>query len=244
MKNNRLIFKTFPSLVSVDGPDGTGKSTFSEVLAVELGKKFGKNKIKLVRPTCFSTSAKAQRIGNKLGKAKNELKEHSQPHNAFFLAAIKTNYESIVLPVIEQEQIVVLDSSEIRALAFMIDKGNRSAIKDTETRIKNGVLTCSTQPKMRIILMGEPHELWKNLLTKDSLDRGDPQNIPEVKKRIVAYKKAIELIQRLETNEEVKWVNINIQHVTDSLSDYLVRIIRNQIILPYSAKILGFRKKP
>jgi len=99
MKNNRLIFQTSPFLVSVDGPDGTGKSTFSEVLAVELGKKFGENRVKIVRPTYFSTSAKAQRIGNKLEKVKDKLKEYSQPHNAFFLAAMRTNYEDVVLPI-------------------------------------------------------------------------------------------------------------------------------------------------
>jgi len=125
----------------------------------------------------------------------------------------------------------------------MIDKGDQEAIEDTTTRIVNGTLTCSIQPKIRIILTGKLDELRKNLLTKDSLDRGDPQNIPEIEKRIIAYEKAIELIQQLKTNEEVKWITINIQHVTDSLSEYLMRIIQNQMILSHFTKILGYPEK-
>lgn len=227
-RNNGLIFKVCPRLISIDGPDGIGKSILAEALTDELQRIFGRDRAKLVRPTYFSTSVKAQRIGNWLEKIKNEMEKYSQLHNSLFLKAMEINYEDVVLPATQAERLVILDSSEIRALAFILDKGDKGAIKDTIMRIKTGVLTSGIQPKMRIILRSKKSDLWKNLLSKNNLDEGDPQSIQEIEKRIVVYQKAIELIRQLEVNDEVKWVTINVKHVV-RLSEYLSGLV-SQII--------------
>ncbi|MCD6583087.1 MAG: hypothetical protein J7K71_00135 [Candidatus Omnitrophica bacterium] len=218
MRRKEITFRVSPFLVSIDGPDGVGKSNFAQVLASKLKGYLSKNKVKLVKPTYFDASRKARRIGQKLEALKKKISPYSKLHNKFFLTAMMVNYREVILPAIESKTLVILDSSEIRALAFIIDKGSPKAIEDTLVKIKKGILTCGIQPKTRIILESSSKDLYLNLNTKKFLDSGDPHGIQEIKRRIQAYRKAISVIQEL--NECTNWRTINLRHVKGSLKEY------------------------
>lgn len=226
--------KAFSSLISIDGPDGTGKSTFSGVLSVELQKILSKDKVKLLKPSYFDVSKRARYIREGLDNLEEKIDKYSQFHNSFFLRAMHVNYEDIILNELKRGKIVILDSSEIRALAFILDKGTKEAIKDTKNQIEGGILTCNVNPGIRIILKSKTKELLKNLFTKKNLDEGDPKNIKEMNRRIFTYKKAVNFIQRLnfkKLKEKIEWINININHVEYSPQDYFLKIIKDQMIL-------------
>jgi len=231
-KEKQIVFKVSPFLVSVDGPDGAGKSNFTQALALKLKTYLGDDKVRLIKPSYFDVSSKAQRVGQKLASLKDKFSPHSKFHNNFFLAAMTINYRDVVLPAIKSRKVIILDSSEIRALAFMIDKGSLSAVKDTVIRIRKGALTCGLQPKTRITLEGDLEDLYRNLNAKNSLDSGDPNGIQGIERRTKSYRKALDVIQRLDVNESVDWQIINIHHVNGSLEKYLSNLIDQAGIIP------------
>jgi len=228
---NQAVFKVSSLLISIDGPDGAGKSSFAKVLTAKLTDICGEKKVVLVKPSYFNVSVRARRIGEKINRLGHKFEKYSRLHNAFFLAAMMANYEDVILPVIYSNRMVVLDSSEIRALAFMIDKGLPDAIKDTLFKIQNGLLTQKIQPKLRIVLMGGINDLYRNLNTKKILDDGDPYNKAMIRKRIDAYQKAIKTIKQLAINDEVNWQTITVHHTFQPLHSYFSDIInQNEII--------------
>jgi len=223
-------FNIFPNLIAVDGPDGAGKSIFTKILTAELQNIYDFKKVRLVKPSYFNTCSQAQQVGVELSEIQGKIDKDSEHHNSFFLKAMKVNYENVVLPALKKGQIVILDSSEIRALAFVFCNSESVAVKDTINRIKNGYLTCSALPKIRILLFGKVYDLQKNLFTKVNLDEGDPQNIAEIQQRIYFYQKAIKIIREQSYNSKINWVEINVQHTKNLLNEYHLNIIRTQLI--------------
>lgn len=227
----QLVFKVPPHLVSVDGPDGAGKSKMSDLLAAELEGAFDAKAL-VVRPTYFQTSTGAQSIGREFSTVKATLQEHSRAHNGFYLTAMEANYRTVVLPAVKTGKIIVLDSSEIRALAFILDKGDSEAIRDTLTRITTGTLTCCLQPRVRVILNASADDLLRNLQKKVELDKGDPHNLWEARRRIRSYHQAIDFIRELAVETPTKWITIEIAHTDIPLTDYMLRIIHSSILPP------------
>lgn len=231
-ETKQVVFKVSFFLVSIDGPDGAGKSNFTQVLVSKLKTYLGDDRIELIKPSYFDVSSGSQRVGQKLASLEGKFRPHSRLHNNFFLAAMTVNYRNVILPAIRSGKIIILDSSEIRALAFMIDKGSPDAVRDTITRIQKGVLACGIQPKIRVILEGNPEDLYRSLSTKNSLDSGDPRGIQEIERRIEAYQKAISLIRQLKVSEPVDWRIINTCHVNGSLQEYFSNLIDQARIIP------------
>lgn len=230
-KNRVNFFLVCPLLITVDGPDGSGKSTFSEVFTSEIKKRLGANRVVLIRPTRFDCSPEAKKIGERLNRIEKRIKLDDKIHNSFFLDALQINYEKVVLPAVGSGKIVVIDSSEIRALAFIIEKGSEEAKKDTRIKIKNGAIICWSKPRIRIILNSSPEELFKNLATKKVLDRGDPRNIDEIKARTKTYEDAIRIIRDVEGDEGTEWIFIQIQHIQGNPLSYLSGVIKKNNLL-------------
>ena len=75
MKKKSEVFQVSPFLITIDGPDGVGKSSFSELLINELQKLFDETEVMLIRPTYFNTSPRAQEIGEELEKIKTKINQ-------------------------------------------------------------------------------------------------------------------------------------------------------------------------
>lgn len=215
-------------LISIDGPDGSGKSTFSRILLEFLQKRTDNHRdVVLVKPTYFETSPEAILIKQKLEFSEN-IKVYSREHNNFYLEAMRINYQKIVIPYLEKEKIVILDSSEIRALAFNLAKAEKDAIFDTKEKIKNGFLTDNIFPDVRIILDGSSFSLFKNLKTKNFLDTGDPINLQEVCKRRDAYIEAVKFVNDLNYEKNIRVYNFKIKHSLNP-EKYLKNLIISKI---------------
>jgi thymidylate kinase len=141
------------------------------------------------------------------------------------------NYEDVILPAIKKDNFIILDSSDIRALAFMFDKGKKNAINETIKQIKNGSLTCNIFPGIRIILYCSPTDILKNMQNKVKLDEGDPSCIEDINRRILSDENAIAFFQKLtHINRNTYWINLNVHHTEKSLDEYHQDMIRNYII--------------
>jgi len=217
-------FISTPFLVTIDGPDGAGKSTFSEFLTAELQRRNGAERVKLVRPTRFDCSSESQLIGGELETKASRLALNSRRHNAFFLRTVEINYRNVVVPAIRQNQLVIVDSSELRALAFILERGTSAAKTDTINKLRRGVLTCGIKPSKRIIMQAVPEDLLRNLHTKSVLDIGDPRDANEIRKRIRVYNLAMGLVRSIEGDDGVKWIFISTQHTSEPLTAYWLEI--------------------
>jgi thymidylate kinase len=201
-----------PLLISIDGPDGSGKSTTSKILLNFLHEKFGDNQsVVLFKPTYFETCPEALLVKERL-ESSLDIRTYSKEHNDFYLEAMRLNYLNVIIPSLEQEKIVILDSSEIRALAFNIAKGEKAAISDTKDKIQNGFLTAGVYPDIRIILDGSVSALSKNLQTKKFLDKGDPVDLGGISKRRKSYSEAVKFVNNLNYNKRIDIYNLKIKH--------------------------------
>lgn len=219
-----------PFLVSIDGPDGAGKSTLAEIFTQVFNETVTGCTAKVIRPSYFSSSVKARLIGVELENHNGHFDPCSKQHNDFFLRAMQANFHDQVRPALEKGTVVVLDSSEIRALAFTLSKCESTACDDTKQKISDGSLTDGLLPQLRIVLNGSADDLWKNLLTKGKLDCGDPQNIDEVRLRQKAYCQAYLYVKNLHLDSSTTWLNIEIVHQISNLQNYLAEIVKSQLL--------------
>ncbi len=225
MKKDAVKLTPNPRLISIDGPDGAGKSTLARILPDLIGP----SGVVVVRPTCFHGSAGAIKCGRRFKAAGSNVARGSQPHNAFFLDPMEANFADTIVSGLNSGALVILDSSEIRALAFVLDSCDDSAVQDTKRRIASGELTCGLKPLVRIILDGSANDLWMNLKTKESLDIGDPQDVQAVYRRKAAYAEAVKFVRENGSAAETLWINIDVIHSRLSLQEYFARIFREVI---------------
>lgn len=224
-------WRVFENLITVDGPDGSGKTTLTEMLASNLKSRLGSEQVLLVRPTRFDASPEAAAVHKKLQETTPYPPDNSLTHNAFYLEAMGMTYQHMVLPSLEAGCIVILDSSDIRALAFMLDRGSDEAIDHTKEQILSGVVNCRIQPFYRLIMQpSSPDDLVSNLGKKDGLDKGDPREFVEVIRRIEKYQLAIEFFKILTANLGINWHDVSITHVTGNTEHYLSSVIEEQIM--------------
>jgi thymidylate kinase len=227
MKKKKDRFNVFPRLISIDGPDGTGKSNLARILHKIISLSFQEESI-VIKPTYFDASEEAQIIGEELRKREN-LEKSSQEHNSFFLRAMLVNYRTVILPALKDNKWIILDSSEIRSMAFVLDRGDVRAINNTKSFIEQGLLTLGVCPWTRVILGADPETIRSNLLTKKELDLGDPISIEEIERRIRAYKESIGLIKKIPTSKTIQWIYLIIEHQKDELDQYLLNLVEKNI---------------
>lgn len=224
------VFSIDYNLISVDAPDGAGKSTFVKVLKQELERLYGVDRVVLLAASDFFASEGARYYGDKFAH-RGAVVPFSRKHNLFFLGAVNKNYREVIIQALAQNKIVVLDSSEIRALAFMMDMGSADAIDSTAAWLKSGRLTGSLLPGNRIILSIRPEDSAKNLARRPKLDHGDPTSLAEIEKRLACYQMAISEIQNLKTTQPVNWLKIDNPSEDGDVNTLLQERI-NDLVIP------------
>ena len=200
-------FKIAPKMISIDAPDGSGKSTFSKVVEKYINEKLGFSDVVLVRPTYFNQSAEGLRLEEEL-KRRIDIKPNSYEHNNYFMATMAANYKTVISPILERGGIVVLDSSEIRSIAFMLHNGEPSAIESTLNWVESGKATNNTFSGIRVRLITSPHDCLHNLFAKGKLDSGDPKSIDESIQRNICYEKAFLHVKSIQNHESSVWIDI------------------------------------
>jgi thymidylate kinase len=226
-------FLVIPNMISIDAPDGSGKSTLSKTLVSYVKSELGFINIQLVRPTYWDQSPGAQIVEKKF-KSATDIVPNSLRHNRYFMEAMAKNYSDTVIPALEKGNIVVLDSSEIRSVAYMLDKGDNLAIDDTLQLVKSGYVTSGILSGVRIILKTNPEECLLNLFQKGKMDEGDPRNITEAIRRHDCYQEAISHFKGIQNNGTI-WMEIDNPrcgngNVTEQLYDMIEQTLKPVLV--------------
>lgn len=221
-------FNINKKIISVDGIDGVGKSSFTERLTKILKEKYGQENVMLMKPTRFSESKGAKKYGDIL-HGRDDLAVNSRKHNLYFIGALHKNYQEI-MNYVNQGKIVVLDSSEVRALAYMLDRGENDAITSTLMWLRSGRLTGNVLPGNRIFLNADAREILENLGGRKKADKGDPVDIQGVQNRLNSYRQALEKVKNLKTDKAVNWINVHNPRLTKDVESGLDKVIRDQVI--------------
>lgn len=223
-------FTVCDRLITVDAPDGSGKGVFAKIICDQMALKYGKDNVLLAKPTRFDDSPEARSMQERL-MAKKDLASDSVRHNIHFMAALMLNYKTVVIPALDSGKIVVVDSSEVRSLAFMLDRGTPSAIASTLRWIRSGTATAGIIAGNRVIVNATPEDCLANIDARGKRDYGDPINIEEAKRRLSCYDIAFASINRLNTDTPVNIIAIDNPRVEiPNISTYLSELVSEQII--------------
>jgi thymidylate kinase len=228
------IFIAHPRLISVDGPDGVGKGTFCGVLKSMLEKALGEERVVLTSGTRFEATPDSQR----LGQVVRRVADNAVARNRLFLLSTRQIFRRIVIPALEVNQVVILDSSTLRHLAFTLaTHGSDSPVfTDTRNLVTSGILDFHLFPGTRIILWAPKESLMENLEGRGFTDIGDPTDIEQVQKRIEAYAEAVQIIKGLESRGGTRWIKVeNPPLPSDQVKERLSEIIKEDVLpqLPF-----------
>lgn len=223
-------FKLEQKLITVDAADGSGKGAYSESLRKQLSAKYGDDKVILVQPTRFEVTEKSRALYEKL-KQQPGLKYDSVRHNLHFMAALMVNYRDLIAPALADGKIVIVDSSEIRSLAFMLDRGTDETVHSTLRWIKSGRATAGIAAGNRIFIESTPQDCLANIAARGKTDYGDPTSIDEAIKRYNCYVTANRTIYTLKQDKPSNLLVVNNPRIESSnVTEHIDEIVRKNIL--------------
>lgn len=226
----KRLFRTANNLITVDAPDGSGKGVIASLIWQQLSLIYGDNNVILVSPNRFDQSPQALEIGEKL-KSQANLSPSSVRHNSHFMATTMVNYKMVISPALGAGKIVVVDSSEIRSLAYMLDRGSANAVKSTLRWIKSGRATAGILAGNRILVTVSPEDCLANINARGKRDYGDPVDYYEALRRAYCYTLSVLYLKGLKQDPPSHWISIDNPRVeTDDVSVYLNQLISRKII--------------
>lgn len=227
------IFTTANRLITVDAPDGSGKGAVAFAIQQQLASIYGPDNVFLVRPNRFDQSLPAREMEKKLRRQPG-LSSSSARHNSHFMAGLMLNYRTVVSPALEAGKIVVVDSSEIRSLAYILDRGTPDAVKSTLRWIKSGRATSGILAGNRVFIKVTPEDCLANIEARGKRDYGDPANLQEAQKRAKCYELSVQVHQGLKQDSLPNWIIIDNQRIKfedkKSLTHHLNQLVADKII--------------
>ncbi|OGE20525.1 hypothetical protein A3A14_00490 [Candidatus Daviesbacteria bacterium RIFCSPLOWO2_01_FULL_43_38] len=226
------LFRTANNLITVDAPDGSGKGAIASSIWQQLSSIYGDSNVLLVSPNGFDQSPQSLEIGKKL-KNQPSLSPSSVRHNSHFMATTMVNYRTVIFPALEAGKIVVVDSSEIRSLAYILDRGSSAAIRSTLRWIRGGRATFGLLAGNRILVTVSPDDCLANINARGKRDYGDPVDYNEALKRADCYALSILYLKGLKQDSPSNWINVENHRIeTDDVDAYLNQLVSRKII-PY-----------
>jgi len=223
-------FTTAARLITVDAPDGSGKGAIALILQQQLALIYSEGQVCLVSPNKFAQSPRAQEMGRKL-KSQPDLSPRSVRHNSHFMASLMLNYQTVILPALESGKIVIVDSSEIRALAYMLDRGSPNSVESTLRWIKSGRATSNLLAGNRVLIKIGPEDCLANIQARSKQDYGDPTDCLEAQRREDCYSVAIQVAKGLKQVRPSVWIEVDNPRIeTSDINAHLNQLVTNAII--------------
>lgn len=185
--------KVIPNIITIDGPDGTGKTTLSDLVYGFLVKKFGDDNVVLLEATNVRGSPSQERL-RLLQQTVGPL---WQRENQLYSAGVNRAYGDIVIPAIAKGNLVVIDRSEVDLLRYAIQSKNQSVIADRIKYLKGGVLTRGYLAKNRVYVTSTREDVWENLNDRPNRSPYDPQTLEDVDQQLAAQEIAETYIQEI-----------------------------------------------
>lgn len=209
-KENYEGLKNIPNLISIDGPDGVGKTSIVNKVIEILKEKFkeeGKNPDDIVRVkyTRYNDTESIKRLGvliRKCSKDGSWDKDKIDHISKVWSAKLNRSYDAHIKQLLTEGKIVILDRSEIDLIRACLEWDNQELLEKAINNLKEGALTMGIAPGNRIFVSSSPEDIWANLEerrikenTKPSFN--DPKNEQEVIIRVEKETKAEEITEQI-----------------------------------------------
>lgn len=234
IEKERPILTVEPRLITIDGVDGSGKSTIARKVFERLEEKFGKGKVVLVDITNLRGSPKQERL-RKIAEVESMAGDRL---DKIYAAGVNRAYEEIIIPSLKEGKIVVVDRSKIDLLRYALEKEDQEAIERRGKYLKEGTPTHRFWAGNRIFIEAESDDILQNLSERKNLSKYDPKNIEGIEKRIFAQQEAESRIMNMQHESgDIKVVTKRNERIDDpkmkeSYLDKLADEIVNDLEIP------------
>ena len=222
--------KVVPNIITIDGPDGTGKTTLSGFFYHFLAKKFGKEYVVLLEATNVGGSLSQERL-RRLHKT---VKLSWQRENQLYSAGVNRAYGDIVTPAIAKGQLVVIDRSEVDLLRYALQLKDETVIADRIRYLECGILTRGYLAKNRVYVTSSREDILANLNDRPNRSPYDPQTLEDIDQQLSSQERAEACIQEVYI-EPLNIIRINNQRQSNNPKEYLrsiAKYIAENIDLP------------
>jgi len=209
VEKERPFLTAEPNLITIDGVDGTGKSTIARKLAEKLQERFGEDKVILVNITKLRGSPKQE----KLHSVANHKHITGPRLDMLYAAGVNRAYEEIIIPALNEGKIVIVDRSEVDLLRYAIEHDNKTSIEKRKKYIQDGSITHRLWAGNRIFIEADPKDAWENLKNREHKSQYDPTSLAEVEIRGKAQQEAEEYIKSLPHIGEVKIIKERVTRI-------------------------------
>lgn len=229
VERERPVLTSEPRIVTIDGIDGSGKSTIARKVFEKLQEKYGPGRVVLVDVTNLSGSVKQEKLGT-IAKLKSLTGEQI---DRIYAAGVNRAYEELILPALKDGKIVIVDRSEIDLLRFALESKNQSLINQRRKYIQEGAVTHRLWAGNRVFIEIEAKDAWKNLSKRQKSSQYDPKSFEETQRRITFQEQAEKEVETISHVGEVKTIrekNIRIKdpiHSEQFLEELAERIVNN-----------------
>jgi len=138
--------KNEPNLITIDSPDGVGKTEIARRVIEKLKEK-GKNPDNVIylKYTSLMNTESQRNISTEIKKCKDKTigswdKNKIEHIIKLWAAKLNRSYNNHILPLINDGKIVILDRSEVDLFRACIEFGNEELLNKTSEYFKNGNL--------------------------------------------------------------------------------------------------------
>jgi thymidylate kinase len=217
----------YPTLLAVDGPDGSGKSDLSGRIAQRLSELYGADKVVSLDITNLKGSPGQEKL-------KHVLKEGgvSQTHeNRLYAAGVNRAYKELVVPALQAGMIVVLDRSEVDLIRFATESQNEVSLQDRKRYIESGIMTIGYWAGNRIFVSSTAQDIWANLAARGNMTKYDPQIFEEVEKRVNSAIQAEQYITNINANYPVNMIRIQNERQAqpEKIDEYMSQLAQSAV---------------
>lgn len=199
IERERPLLAVDPRLITIDGVDGAGKTTFSHTLADRLGAKFGSDRVSLVNVNNFIGGPRQERLGDIMRRGDLSARQI----DGMFAATVNRSYGEEVVPALDSGKIVVVDRSEIDLLRFAIEHGNGADVERRLGYLRDGTLTHRRWAGNRILMRTPVEDAWANLTTRPHRSKYDPRSVEDMRYSVTVEQSAESQVLALPHHGEV-----------------------------------------
>ncbi len=201
-----------PGLITLDAPDGTGKTTLSKYVADCLAANFGIDNVVLLSATNYLLEGKG--IDN-LRRAAENVNGNSLLLDKIYCASTNRAYSDVIKPALEAGKKVVVDRSEVDLIRYSLECGGETSFNLRQGYVNNGVITNGLWAGNRVYLTGSPSDIWENLMERGPKSKYDPKCKEDVEKRMKFQKLAEDEISTVPFSGSQTVIRIENKRVSD-----------------------------